>query len=126
MRFVLCVEPGSGRSVLIPAIKSLRFCRGGLQYPQQMRNLCDHSANCGSIFGFPNRIQFSQSKPLHDQLLLLSEADCAPIVLNAKFAPRRLIFLRHEPTPKPLLMPFPAVARLPADPSGSEVLQKSL
>src|SRR5262249_33533190 len=96
------------------------------QYSPQMRDHFDHSAHFGGRFRFPNPPQFSQSKPFHDELLLLGEANRAPIILNPKLARRRFGFLRHETTPRPLLMLFPAVARLPADPSSSEVLQKSL
>src|SRR6476660_7501521 len=72
MRFVLCVDPGSGRSVLIPDIYLL------LQNPQQVRNLCDHASNCGCILSFANGIQLSQPKALNDQFLLFVEPDGTP------------------------------------------------
>src|SRR5262249_59788588 len=52
MRFVLCVDPGSGRSVLMPAMLLL-------QNSYQVRNFCDHTSNRRRILSFSNPIQFS-------------------------------------------------------------------
>src|SRR5262245_14565829 len=46
-----------------------------LQNPQQMRNFCDHSSNCRSIFSLANGIQLSQPEALHNQLLVFGETD---------------------------------------------------
>src|SRR5438552_8685728 len=56
-----------------------------------MRDLCDHSSNGRRIFCFTNSVQFSETKPFHDQLLLFVEADRASVVLNSQCASRFII-----------------------------------
>src|SRR5438105_2048237 len=85
--FTLCVDPGFGLSVLMPDINLL------LQNPHQMRNFCDHPSDGRCVFSFTRCIQLAEPESLHNQLLLIVEADRAPVVLDSQLACGRFLLL---------------------------------
>jgi len=67
-----------------------------LQNPHQVRNLRHHPADGRRIFSFANRIQFPQPQSFDNQLLLLVEADRAPVILDFQLACGRFFLRTHE------------------------------
>src|SRR5262245_13671092 len=90
IRLVLCVEPESGLSVLMPDIFQNPPL---LNDPHQVRNLRDHTPGCRGISYFTRRIQLIKTQAFHDKLLVDIEPDRTSVILNLEFARSRSLLL---------------------------------